>query len=527
MAVFVATFSVSFMAMLARKLKRHHGQAQAQAQAQLDDRRCPLGLFYKSGAERIRRSDYEAALSFVRSEVWKMPRAALAQDELDPLLAQVPATYGAFMSAFDFHLTPRGPKLIEMNTNADGFMSVIRMFAEHSPSEAERLRRLFVDGLLCEFRSAVGDASARPQLICIVDECAAQQHVFGEYCAAAQLLTERGLPTKVASPEQLRLTRSGLQLQLRGEEEEEHVDMVYLRISSDKRLLKAAHAHIRSAAQRGLVVVTPRPAVFAHSADKRLLQCMAHKHEAVPRTRRLSERALSSWWRDRARWVFKPAMGHASRGVVVGAKMTRRQLRRMDKQSTLCQLFVTTRLSHDDATRYDLRLYCHGAELLAPVSRHFEGDKMNLSSPKAGIRRICVVDDDDAHTDVAARFMPLPRVSVAPEKDAFLSPSELREQAQRREADRRATRQSALHQLDIDLRRATAEMMRAASQGGARSKREMRSGAKAVSRIRQQVLQEAKAKVADGQSSTQDCHVFVDVFRRQGAAALGIAIEIE
>merc|ERR1712154_282525 len=137
-------------------------------------------------------------------------------------------------------------------------------------------------------------------------------------------------------------------------------------------------------------------------------------------------------------------MGHASRGVVVGVSMTRRQLRAMDVQTALCQEFVTTRVSEDDGTNYDLRFYCHDTEIMAPVTRHFEGDKMNLSSAKAGIRRICVVD---ASLGVGERFMSLPSRDVRAEtvQETFLSPAEIREREQQKEADRKATWKSALH----------------------------------------------------------------------------------
>ena len=81
-------------------------------------------------SQPILRSDYEQAIAFIASDIWRLPEPVYEADRHDPILNKINEKYGAFMNSFDFHLTPQGPKLIEINNNADGYTTTCAMYKE-------------------------------------------------------------------------------------------------------------------------------------------------------------------------------------------------------------------------------------------------------------------------------------------------------------------------------------------------------------------------------------------------------------
>lgn len=93
----------------------------------------PFGLPTKPGVDVISKKDWDAIAGFIRRRKWLHATPCLETDMADPLLNVLPKNcgtarvvngvvegdvFGAFMMGFDFHLTPQGPRLIEINTNA-------------------------------------------------------------------------------------------------------------------------------------------------------------------------------------------------------------------------------------------------------------------------------------------------------------------------------------------------------------------------------------------------------------------------
>ena len=67
----------------------------------------------------------------------------------DPLTRD-PLPYGALLLGFDFHITPEGPRLIEINTNAGGLATVFSLSG--SEQAKAQLRQAFVTAICDEYR---------------------------------------------------------------------------------------------------------------------------------------------------------------------------------------------------------------------------------------------------------------------------------------------------------------------------------------------------------------------------------------
>ena len=125
-----------------------------------------------------------------------------------------PGACGVFMG-FDFHITPAGPRLIEINTNAGGaFLNIAAQGAQRSccPAadsyiEARRTTGPVEAEIVAMFRRewalARGDAPLRS--IAIVDVEPRGQFLYPEFQLAQQLFQSHGLRAHIADPAELEL----------------------------------------------------------------------------------------------------------------------------------------------------------------------------------------------------------------------------------------------------------------------------------------------------------------------------------
>ena len=135
-----------------------------------------------------------------------------------PEIARRPvAARGAFMG-YDFHLTPAGPKLIEINTNAGGGLLNACALVEHGrAAEGARVRAEFVAMFRAEWWLERGDAPLTR--IAIVYDHPAAQFMAPEFDLFRRLFEEDGIAAVVADPGDLirdggRLTQAGLPVDL-------------------------------------------------------------------------------------------------------------------------------------------------------------------------------------------------------------------------------------------------------------------------------------------------------------------------
>jgi hypothetical protein len=203
----------------------------------------------------------------------------------------------AFMG-YDFHLTPAGLRLIEVNTNAGGAFLNARMAAAHA--------------ICCGTAPmpAAADFAARVVAMFRAEWSLQNMH---------EPLRRAGIDAVIADGSALE-RRDGA-LQAGGAP----VDLVYNRLV-DFTLAEPRHAALRDAYAAGAVAVTPNPHVHALHADKRNLVLLSHALalDALPDAVEVTAANASALWENRKAWFFKPAAGYGSRAVYRGDKVTRR-----------------------------------------------------------------------------------------------------------------------------------------------------------------------------------------------------------
>lgn len=337
----------------------------------------------------------------------RLPQYVQAALSWAPAIARVDhGPLGAFMG-YDFHLTPDGPKLIEINTNAGGaFLNAflaqaqIACCAEVEQGLARQSVAQFESRVVEMFeaewkRQGRSDTLRR---IAIVDDAPQDQYLYPEFILAKRLFERHGYDAVIADPEALHFECGLLQ------EGGVPIDLVYNRLV-DFSLDDPRHAALRAAYEGGAVVVTPNPRNHALFADKRNLTLLSGRDtlrawgldasslatlSGVPRAVNVTGDNADQLWRERKGLFFKPASGHASKAVYRGEKLTKGVWENILANAYIAQDFAPPgeRTIEVDGERVqrkvDVRLYTYAGEPLIAAARLYQGQTTNFRTPGGG-----------------------------------------------------------------------------------------------------------------------------------------------
>lgn len=326
-----------------------------------------------------------------------------------PEIARHPAARarGVFFG-YDFHVAQEGFGLIEVNTNAGGAMLNAVLGRAHracclpverlGPSAAgvEAFERAIVEMFHSEWRLGGSDRPLRT--IAIVDEDPAGQYLYPEFLLFQRLFERHGLQAVVVDPKALTLHGDRLRAG------ELAIDLVYNRLT-DFYLEAPASQALRTAYERGSVVVTPHPQAHALYADKRnlvlwsdaaALEAMGVPQEmrqvllaGVPRTVVVDADNAEALWSQRKRLFFKPFAGFGSRAAYRGDKVTQRVWSEIIAGGYVAQALIVpgeraVDAAADKPLKFDLREYVYGGEVQWTAARLYQGQTTNFRTPGGG-----------------------------------------------------------------------------------------------------------------------------------------------
>lgn len=299
--------------------------------------------------------------------------------------------------SYDVHPAPGGPVLIEVNTNAGGIATAMQAAREINACCREWEQDVLEGRLLALFeRDLLGTAD--PGVVAIVDDSLAAQALLPEMHALAALLRRRAKDVRVVDAAGLEYRDGRLR------DGATAIDRIYWR-STDFLLAEARHAAIRKAVGEGTTVLAPSPEAYAAIADKRRFVDWSREPElardpatgaafVVAETLPLAARASADWHAERARWVFKPASGHASRGVYVGKSISRQKLAELPAASYLAQRYVPHPVVERDGAewKYDLRFYADRGTVIGAAARVFQGQVVGMRGAGSGFAPVRIDD---------------------------------------------------------------------------------------------------------------------------------------
>ncbi|MBF0460651.1 MAG: hypothetical protein HQL87_04570 [Magnetococcales bacterium] len=314
-----------------------------------------------------------------------------------PAVARFDPGHEAVMMGYDFHLTPDGPRLIEVNTNAGGALLACRAYHPRFPMGFLEGTSRYLAALRAMFAQEMALFSAgrvpHPRRVIILDEEPEKQFLAEEMTVMRDLFLAWGVEATLADPGALHMSEEGVFWQGKP------VDLIYNR-HCDFYLESPALAGLRAAYLAGRVCLTPNPHSYGLLADKRRLILwsdetllrhlgMTDRERAtlgavVPFCRLLAQMEPESVWLERKRWVFKPVTAFGSRGVLLGDSISRQRFQALDLQTTLVQEFMPPSRVPNTRLKMDWRLFVYRNELLGVAPRLYQGQVTNFREPGSG-----------------------------------------------------------------------------------------------------------------------------------------------
>ena len=325
-----------------------------------------------------------------------------------PVARHVPAALGVFFG-YDFHVSPAGVGLIEINTNAGGAM-LNAALARAQQACCPQVEGLLALGPERDITAriagmfgrewALSRGTARCRTVAIVDSAPAAQYLYPEFLMFRRLFERHGMQAVIADPAELTFRDGALW------HADTVVDMAYNRLT-DFMLEEPHSSALRQAWLADAVVLTPHPHAHALYADKRNLAILSdparlaqlgvpadirqHLLATVPFTREVSAANAEQLWSERRRLFFKPSAGYGGRASYRGDKLTRRAWGDILAGSYVAQSLVLPgerTVADAGGTRqllkYDVRNYAYEGRVLSLAARLYQGQTTNFRTPGGG-----------------------------------------------------------------------------------------------------------------------------------------------
>ncbi len=318
-----------------------------------------------------------------------------------PEIARFDPGHNAVMMGYDFHLTPEGPKLIEVNTNAGGGILAYLSHVPDADIASDRLPQRLEASLLDSFSEEMlrfsGGKTQRPRTIAIIDEKPEEQFLHSEMQAFARLFDQWGCETRIVDPQGLEGGAQGVFVNGC------KIDLIYNR-HCDFYLESAGMQGLKTAYLARKVCLTPNPFTYALLADKRRMILWSDPEalagiglaqptidllrSAIPRSRLLAGMNPEEVWAERKDLVFKPVSRFGSRGVFLGRKISKSRFATLPPEETLVQRLAPPSLTPPDnqsiSFKTDLRLYAYRHKILGVAARLYQGQVTNMSTEGGG-----------------------------------------------------------------------------------------------------------------------------------------------
>jgi len=318
---------------------------------------------------------------------------------------------------FDFHLTPEGPQLIEVNTNAGGALLSVALASTQGPccdqvaaatsteggvTDVRDVPRELVASFVREYARQRGE-SATLSRVAIVDRDPKAQFLYAEFVLFQRLFREHGIDAVIVDAADLTHRDGGLWV------DELRIDLVYNRLTDFYFADDTSHA-LRTAYQSGDVVVTPGPRAHALMANKRHLVTLGDRDALVglgvdeettstlvrhvPRAELVTEGSRERLWADRKRYFFKPLRGYGSKAAYRGDKLTQKTWESMAATDYIAQELVkpSERVVLVDGRltplKLDVRAYADDQHVLLFTSRLYQGQTTNFRTQGGGFAAV-------------------------------------------------------------------------------------------------------------------------------------------
>lgn len=324
--------------------------------------------------------------------------------------------HGVFMG-YDFHLSERGPQLIEINTNAGGALLNIELARAQIaccsdviwnldlPHKLGEMEKVLYEMFLQEWHT---QRNSPLRTLAIVDTDPINQYLYPEFKLFQNLFTRFGIKTFIADPKEFSFQDGKLLL---GQEE---IDFVYNRLT-DFYLMDSTSKSLLEAYQSQSIVLSPNPFHHALYANKFNLITLSSEEElsrlgvseenkriltsGIPETMKVLTENSEQLWKERKSYFFKPNSGYGSKATYRGDKLTHRVWNEILQGEYVAQKIAppSQRVISLDGKKHDLKLdlraYVYRGSVQLLASRLYSGQTTNFRTPGGGFAPVFIAPE--------------------------------------------------------------------------------------------------------------------------------------
>lgn len=311
----------------------------------------------------------------------------------------IPKAQGVFFG-YDFHLSPKGPQLIEINSNAGGALLnalLARTLTDSDAADGQTPEQQFMAMFIEEWQAERGSQPLRS--IAIVDENPTAQFMLPEFLLFQKLFAQHAINCAICDPAELNYHAGKLW------HGDTPIDLVYNRLT-DFGLEADTLKPLREAYLEHAVIVTPHPRAHALYADKRNLALLTDEMalqemgvnaatrtlllDGIAHTLCVDKADAAGLWFGRKKLFFKPAKGYGSKAAYKGDSVTKRVFEEILQGNYVAQTLVRPterQLPVDNELiklKLDLRHYVYRGQSQLMSARLYQGQTTNFRTPGSG-----------------------------------------------------------------------------------------------------------------------------------------------
>ena len=320
-----------------------------------------------------------------------------------PNAAQIMTKTAGVFLGYDFHLTPTGSQLIEINTNAGGALLNAVLLGLNNRTLRQEIEQKILAMFQTEWQKERGTQALNT--IAIIDEQPKQQGLFVEFLLFKRLFEQHGFNTIICDAKELSYRNNALWFS------EYKIDLVYNRLT-DFYLEKPEYHALFEAYKHHAIVLTPQPKAHALYADKKNLAILTDAElltnlgvkldtihtliKGIAKTILVNVEDADILWAKRKQLFFKPRKGYGSKAVYRGDKLTKRVFSEILAGDYVAQLLVPPSECYyqDSILKVDLRQYAYQADILLTCGRLYQGQTTNFRTEGGGFAKVEMVSGE-------------------------------------------------------------------------------------------------------------------------------------
>ncbi len=294
------------------------------------------------------------------------------------------------LMAYDFHIdSENNPRLIEINTNASGFLILDLIQKTHGIDNSQSLESL-KDSFINEWK-LFSKSSSPPQKTVITDTDIRQQKLYFEFFMYKEWMNQWSWNCDVLDVNQIKSNSQGELQTPHGE----RIDFLYNRLTD---FYLNRHKIIKNAYEQKKICLSPNPQEYFLLADKKNL-CTLYslvsqnqKSNSILDTHFLKTILIEthlfqpSFWETRKQFFFKPIESYGGRGSYKGKSITKNKFQTLEK--CIAQKFIPPMVWTHPAThekwKVDIRAYAYEDQIQLIGGRIYRGQLTNFQTPLSG-----------------------------------------------------------------------------------------------------------------------------------------------